>query len=93
MDSSSAQSVAGTARAAPVRIALAVLGCLFLINFVGASWRLYEIVTRVRPEARVEFASVYVSYPGALALLDIAAIVCLQKGKRVGRILASLIFT
>jgi hypothetical protein len=77
---------------ASVRTARIVLLCLLAINAVGANWRMYELLTRVRADARTEFFFVFVLYPAALALLEAFALVWLNTGRPAGRRLATLIF-
>jgi hypothetical protein len=77
---------------ASVRTARAVLWCLLVVNGVGTTWRLFQLLTSVRPDARFEFFYVLVLYPVVLTLADATALVLLRRGSPWGPRLAILIF-
>ena len=82
----------GGSRSATIRIAIPLLLLLIGSALVIAGWRWYQAADWVHPAKRAEFLLMYASYPLALGVVELLALVLLYKGRNAGRMLAAFVF-
>jgi hypothetical protein len=89
VDESSSEPIRLTRATNPFGLPAAriALGCLLLINALGALWRGYQALTIVRRERLGEFLRLFVLYPSLLATVAALALFWLHRRWIVGAVL------